>query len=431
MRLTRAGVVAVLAVPALAAVAWLFGQPELAIAAVAIGVCLVAAAATVVRSRPKLDVRRTIRPIRVMLGEPCQVRLEVRNSGRRRTRVLGLRDDVGVFGEASLHLAPLRAGSGSLATYSFPTQRRGLHPIGPLSVDTEDAFGLLRTRKVITDVHTAIVVPLTWPLAPLPRAIGDEPEHGTRVLTSTSTVDEEFAAMRPYTVGDDIRRIHWRTTARTGEPVVRQYDQPWQRRTTVLVDLRRSPYSAPHPSGDLRFDEPAFERAVSAAASLVRLSADGGELVRLISTDGTDSGFVAADAGLDDLLDRLAAVEPTVTVPGAAAPLSAALAPLGTRPSGRLVTVTGRLSRQETDLWSRAAHGFGLRVLLRTDLVGDGRGAGDAGAAPIDTGTITVRWDGTRTLTDAWSDTIGTQMTAADRSAPLGSPMGSPQEARR
>lgn len=415
MRPTRAGVAAVLAVPVLAAVAWLFGQPELAIAAVAVAVCLLGAVASIVRGRSTLAVQRTLRPARVMVGEPCQVQLDVRNVGRRRTRVLGLRDDVGVFGEASLHLAPLRAGTGCTATYAFPTQRRGLHPIGPLCVDTEDPFGLLRTSKVIADVHTAIVVPQSWPLAPLPRAIGDEPEHGTRILTSTSTVDEEFASMRPYAVGDDIRRIHWRTTARTGELVVRQYDQPWQRRTTVLLDLRRNAYTTRPAQSGPQFDEGAFERAVSAAASLLRLSADRRELVRLILSDGTDSDFVAADEHHDDVLDRLAAVQPLPAPPGVSGTLAAALTQ-GARPTGRLVTVSGRLGRADLDGWARAARPFGLRVLINTD--GDsarvhGTDAASVDPALVDAAAITLRWDGTRTLTDVWRDALNTRPVSA------------------
>ena len=81
-------------------------------------------------------------------------------------------------------------------------------------------------------------------------------------MTSSSTVDEEFASLREYVSGDDFRRIHWPSTARLGTPVVRQFDVPWQRRTTVLVDLR----AAAH-------DDRSFERAVTAAASVVELAA--------------------------------------------------------------------------------------------------------------------------------------------------------------
>ncbi|UDY35962.1 DUF58 domain-containing protein [Dermatobacter hominis] len=390
MRLTRAGLVALVAVPVLALLAWMFGQPELAVAAAAVLAGASGSALLVARSRPELDLRRTVRPSRVALGEPCQVQLAVRNVGRNRTAVLGLRDDVGRFGEASLHLAPLPRGASRDATYSFPTHRRGLHPVGPLTVEVEDPFGLVRSSQQLTDTRTVIVLPRTWPLAPLPRAAGDEPEHGTRVLTSTSTVDEEFAAMRPYTVGDDIRRIHWRTTARVGEPVVRQYDQPWQRRTTVLLDVRRG--SGADGSDTGAGTGAAFERAVSAAASVVRLATERHEIVRLVTTDGLDSGFVAAEGRGDELLDRLAAVQPSPR-----SSLAASLGHLGTRPSGRLVTCAGHLEHGELEGWSRGTRGFGLRVLVCTA----------AGGAPRLPGATVVAWDGDLPLTDVWAAAVG------------------------
>ena len=143
-----------------------------------------------------------------------------------------------------------------------------------------------------------IILPRIHRLAPVPPAPGDEPEQGIRTLTSNSTVDEEFAALRPYQAGDDIRRIHWRTTARLGSPVVRQFDQPWQHRTTVLLDVRR-----------LRPRRGILERAVSAAASVLQMAADRHELVRLVTT-GRDSGFVPAAEQVGGLLDQLAEVTP-------------------------------------------------------------------------------------------------------------------------
>ncbi len=382
MRLTRAGVATAIAVPALGVLAWLFGQPELAIVATALCAGLVAAGVSVRRHRPVLELRRHIRPARVAVEDPCQVVLSVRNTGRTRTSVLSLTDDVGRFGAASLHLAPLPRGATREATYSFPTHRRGLHPVGPLTVETTDAFGLLRSRQTLSDTRTLIVVPRTVPLAELPPAPGDEPEHGARVLSSAATVDESFASMRPYTVGDDIRRIHWRTTARVGELVVRQHDQPWQRRTTVLLDVRRSG------ADDA---DAAFERAVSAAASVIRSAAARHELVRLLSTDGDDSGFVALDDRADALMDRLAAVTPAPT-----SSLTATVSQLDRRSTGRLVTCAMRLEQGEVDGWERGTTGFGVRVLVTT-----------AGPAPTSQrGVATVHWDGRRNLPEIWDPTV-------------------------
>lgn len=379
MRPTRSGLVVLVSIPVLAALAWLFGQPELMVAAAAVTAGTIASVALVGTRPPRLEIRRSIHPPRVVVGESCHVRLTILNRGPRRSPVLGVRDEVGADGEVSMHVAPIGAGQHRDATYTLPTSRRGLHPIGPLTLRTEDPFGLVRRSTTVADTRVVIVLPSSSPLTPLAGAAGDEPEHGTRVLASSATVDEELASMRPYTVGDDIRRIHWRTTARIGQPVVRQYDQPWQRRTTLLLDVDAG-----------ATDPAAFERAVITTTSVVRRSAADGEMLRLVTTDGLDSGFVGAAEQLDALLDRLALVAPTDD-----ASLARGLRVLGASSSGRLVVVGGRMSAAAGGAWDPATRRFGLRVLVSTT------------AAPVelasDRDAMVLSWDGRRSLTDVWT----------------------------
>jgi uncharacterized protein (DUF58 family) len=378
VRPTRNGVVVLVLAPALAVLAWMFGQPELAVLAATAGAAL-AVAALVVRLAPmRIEVRRSVRPGRLPVGDPCQVVLRVRNVGPVRTPVLTLHDDVGRFGHASMQLAPLPPGATRDASYLFPSHRRGLHPVGPLTVDIEDPFGLVRTTRDQPGRQTVIVLPRTWPLTPLPPAPGDEPERGVRALASNSTVDEEFAALRPYAPGDDIRRIHWRTTARLGSPVVRQFDQPWQLRTTVLLDVRRSAH-----------DADSFERAVSAAASVVTMAAARDELVRLVTTAGVDSGFVPAPDRFEELMDRLAEVGPDTQ-----GSLTGTVAHLSRRPTGRLVTVAGTLEASEHGGLVRGSRLFGLHVLVVTGRLVASDGPG---------GPVVVLWTEGDDLTGAWS----------------------------
>lgn len=391
MRPTRSGVVAVASVPALAVAAWLLGQPELSVAAATLAAAVTGCALLVGFRRPRVALRRSVHPARVTVGEPCTIRLRIDNVGSSRTTVIGLHDDLGRYGVTAMHLAPLRVGASREVTCPFPTHRRGLHRVGPLTLRVEDPLGLWRWSAPVGGTGTVIVRPPVHPLAPMPGTPGFEPEQGLRVLSTTATVDEEFASMRPYTVGDDIRRIHWRTTARVGQPVVRQYDQPWQRRTTVLLDLNGG---VPDPA--------AFERAVTVAASVVHASAQQGEIVRLVTTDAIDSGFLVARDHLDALLDRLAAVDPDPS-----ASLAAGLALLGALPTGRLVTVVGRLDAGGRRGWSRATSGYGRRVLVGTETPGSGEGAADRTSDPR---TITLRWDGTRTLGEVWAEAMATAL---------------------
>ena len=390
-RPTRSGW-AVLAVGVAGLVAgWLIGQPELAALGVA-ALVAVAVAAVMVRSVPvRLEVHRSAVPPRVQMDEACRIHLRARNTGRARTPVLLLLDEVDRFGQARMRLAPLPAGATRDALHAFPTARRGVFSVGPLRLVVEDPVGLARSSVRRPGTDTVIVLPRIRDLAPLPPAPGEEPEHGVRALASNSTVDEEFAALRTYEPGDDIRRIHWRTTARTGTPMVRQFDQPWQHRTTVLLDLRRSAYAsaggAPYEgTGDPAADD-AFERAVSAAASVIVLSARQGELVRLVTTDGDDSGFGGAAELADELLDRLASVEP-----GGGGSLTGAAARLARTASGRLVVATGLLGADEHGGLATRTHRYGLRVLVATR----------PGVEPVRGGPAVVSWDGSEPLERAW-----------------------------
>ena len=404
MSLTRRGAVVVVTGVVVALLAWLFGLPETAmLSAAALGAVVIAALVVALR-RPGLDLHRRPRPGRVRVDEACEIHLTVTNRGARTSPVVTLSDHVPGFGHARLSLAPLRPEHSSTARYSLPTSRRGVQRVGPLTITTEDAFGLVARRSIAGSTAAVMVLPRTWPLAALPPTVGEEPEHGSRSLTSSSTVDEEFASLREYVSGDDIRRIHWPSTARLGTPVVRQFDVPWQRRTTVLVDRR----SAVH-------DPASFERAVSAAASVVELAASRDELVRLVTTDGADSGFVPAVRELDELIDRLAVME-LDDGEHRGDQLAATLDHLRRSSVGRPVLCTGVVDGSAADalvgfrrdvpgvvIVSTASDGF---ELAPTPGAATGRASGTA-APPV------VRFDGSRSLTDVWAE--GTMALAVPR----------------
>ncbi|HEX2193051.1 MAG TPA: DUF58 domain-containing protein, partial [Acidimicrobiales bacterium] len=128
---------------------------------------------------------------------------------------------------------------------------------------------------------------------------GDDPTSGAPRRAAVGTSGEDLYGLRPYQVGDDLRRVHWPSTARTGDLMVRQLELPWQGRATVLLDVRRALY-----------DDATFEAAVSAAASVLEASWRAGALVRLVTTAGADSGFAAGHAHFDAVMEHLAVVEP-------------------------------------------------------------------------------------------------------------------------
>ncbi|MGI8806438.1 MAG: DUF58 domain-containing protein [Acidimicrobiales bacterium] len=246
-----------------------------------------------------VDARRTLAPQRVQAGDESLVELTVSNRGRRATPVVELRDPVdGGPRRARLLLAPLRSGGEEQAHYRIPTERRGVVTVGPLEARRFDPLALSTRATVVAPVSELVVYPAVEELLPLPHAPGDDRWGGSRRATSMGAVGEDFYALRPWVVGDDLRQVHWPSTARRDELMVRQHDVPWQGRATIVLDVR-APYH----------DEDSLEQAVSAAASIAAASSRGGSLLRLITTDGGDSAFGNGPAHLEALLERLARIE--------------------------------------------------------------------------------------------------------------------------
>lgn len=277
----------------------LFGLPELYVLG-ATGLVLVAVAVVLVlRPLPTLAARRVLHPARVHLGNDSRVEIRVSNRGRRRSPVVELNDPVEGTVGARVSLAPLRPGQERAASYRLPTERRGLVEVGPLEADVVDPFGLARRRHRLASTASLTVLPAIESIAsPGSGGGSDDPLGGLTHPVLGATADDEFAALRPYVVGDDLRRVHWPSTARLDDLVVRQDDPPWQGHLTVLLDARID-----------HTDPERFEVAVSAAASLLHAVAERGHRLRLVVTDGTDTGQVDARSHEDDLLELLAVVE--------------------------------------------------------------------------------------------------------------------------
>jgi uncharacterized protein (DUF58 family) len=295
--LTTQGWLVAIASMGLVAAGRLFGIVELYLLGTGGAALVIAAAVSVARTRLRLDVRRALRPPRVHAGSPGRVDLEITNHRHRRSPLLTLRDPVGDGRSASVVVAPLAAGETVRATYRLPTQRRGLLVIGPLSIEVADPFGLASATVDAAPVTDLTVWPAVDDVVPLPHTIGDDPHGGTDHPNALTAAGEDFYALRAYVVGDDLRHVHWRSTARRDELMVRQDEMPWQGRATVLLDTRAEAHT------------PAtFELAVSAAASIVMACNRRRFLLRLVTTAGEDTGSGADHAHVEQILERLATV---------------------------------------------------------------------------------------------------------------------------
>lgn len=369
MRPTRSGLLVGVAAAVLVALGRLLGLRELYAIGAAVGLLAVVCGLWVALRRIDIAVTRSVRPSRVHAGNPCTVEIEVRNRSRRATPVLRLLDPVSGTAGADLLLAPIPLRRTTSVAYRLPTSRRGIISVGPMQVVLTDPFGLASTRDRGAPAVEVTVLPRVDDIPPLARSVGPDPD-GTAETGSLGRSGEDFAALRPYVVGDDMRRVHWPSSARTGELLVRQHDVPWQGRVCVVLDQRR-------PSADAE----TFERVVSAVASILRAHLRRGDHARLVTTTGVDSGYGVGSSHLDGLLEHLAVAERT-----SAGSLQIAVELVERGASGAVVLVSGRPSEADIDLVERTGTALSVRRVVhfgrteraatprRTELVGVGPG---------------------------------------------------------
>lgn len=301
-----------------------------------------------------VDVSRSLAPTRVPIDGHSDVTLSVRNSGRRPSPLL--RGEEGLayaLGDRPRLLVPaLDAGEVRQLTYRVRSHVRGHHPVGPLTVRVTDPFGLATRAAVVPGEGALVVLPRVVPLTPVrgvPAGGGGETSAAPRMALQ----GEDDVGVREYRIGDDLRRIHWRSTARTGETMVRQDEEPARRRALVLLDDRAEGHAGTGNGGS-------FEWSVTAVASVVtRLLGERFEVHLCLASD--ESGRVAPVEGVDHALDQLAAVQPSATTSGRG--IVEALDDFAQHGGGLVVAVLGSLDEESADLCAtRTAHGLALVV---------------------------------------------------------------------
>ncbi|WP_419931965.1 DUF58 domain-containing protein [Candidatus Poriferisodalis sp.] len=355
--LTRRGWTVGIGSAAAAGAGRLFGMGELLVLACA-GIALIAGAVVWTRTRRvRLRIQRWVQPARVHAGGKARVQLALTNLGGP-APVLQLTDPVtGTLG-ARLQVGPLLAAERLNTSYLLPTQRRGRLEIGPAEVDVVDPLGLSRTSIGAGPRTTLVVYPATQTLVPPRLARGPEPLGLAADVHTLQRIGEDFYALRDYTAGDDVRRIHWPSTARLGRPMVREDEVPRRSRVTVVLDTRST-----------AFDPERFELAVSVAASVVLASAARHDPLRLLTVAGADTGFVTSGEGLAQLFDHLADVSTS-----AEGSLRHTLAAATTTAVGAVVVVLGGTmldAARDADAISAARTRTSSMTVVRVSRSGD------------------------------------------------------------
>lgn len=287
----------------------------------------------------RLLVERAIVPPRVPKGEPAIAVLSFANRGR---RTVGETLAEQPFGDAAVRtvIPRLRGGERGMRTYRLPTRRRGVFDVGPVQVIRRDPLALFRSARRHGHVERIWVYPRLLSLRPLPTGQTRHLEGPSSDTSPHGTIT--FHRLREYVVGDDLRLVHWRSSARTGRLVVRHNVDTSLPFTVVVLDLRPDRYTAE-----------AFEEAVDVAASVVMAHAGEKAPVELRLSDGTVLGGPRLREPTP-LVDHLTAV-----VPDAEGSLATPLLALRRLRGGTsLVVVTGT---QGVDTVDDLAHVRALR----------------------------------------------------------------------
>jgi uncharacterized protein (DUF58 family) len=236
------------------------------------GVVLAVVAVVYLVGRSPFDVQLSLPHRRVVVGDPARGAVTMHNPTRR--RVLGVKVEIPVgVGLAELAMPGLKAGASFTNEFAIPTLRRGVIPVGPVRTVRADPIGLVRRELVWTESQELVVHPRTIGVPSTSTGlIRDLEGTPTRDLTSS---DVAFHALREYQPGDDRRYIHWKSSAKTGTFMVRQFEQTRRSHLVVALSLATADYAT----------EEEFELAVSVAGSLgVRAIRDGRTVSVVVST---------------------------------------------------------------------------------------------------------------------------------------------------
>lgn len=243
----------------------------------------------------RLSVTRVVLGPMLSVGAPAQVELTVHATGRLPVVGLLLTDTVpNPLGERPRYaVEALAPGTSATVVYTLGPRARGRHVLGPAEVQVADPLGLVELVRRLPGSTSVLVRPQLVALDGLPGDLLDAVEAGAGSAGWGATrQDAQDALVRPYRHGDDLRSVHWRTTARRDELMVRPQEPSRRSGRVVLLDVR----AAAHPG---RGPRSTLERAVSLSASAAAHLARYERPVRLVTSDGVDLG--SGESALDQL----------------------------------------------------------------------------------------------------------------------------------
>lgn len=303
--------------------------------------------AIVARTRLRLACERRMAPTQVVVGDVANGELVLTKSGNLPTGILRFEDSLPVeLGNRPRFTVHQFSGAWRRhISYSVVARARGRYRTGPLLVRATDPFSLVKLDRRFSATSDLLVTPAIEPLPAMRNAAGVG-VSGDVTPQKIGAVGPDDVLIREYRSGDDVRRIHWRSTARRGEIMVRREEQAWDPAASVLLDSRASRHGGKGPASS-------FEWAVSAATSIAVHFLDAGFRVDVFDADGTMAAADAAEhpaATRQNVIYQMTEVQLTQRKT-----LVRAADSTGLRTRGQLmIAVTGRLVPADVEQLVRA-----------------------------------------------------------------------------
>lgn len=347
--------------------AMLAGQRDVMRLAMLLLALPVVAAVLVARARLRLSCERSIEPAEVPLGSPMRGRITLGQDGRLPAGILMLEDSV----PRELGLRPRflvdKADLSWRREVEYPLlgRVRGRFTTGPLMVRTTDPFGLVQLDRQFVATSDVMVTPQIVPLAPM-RASGGGGSAGEARPHRIGVVGQDDALVREYRQGDEVRRIHWRSTAHRGQLMVRREEQAWDPSANVILDSRVGAHAG-------RGLHSSLEWAISAAASVALHFLDEGYSIEIFEADGplhiTGTSGQHSSASAELVVSRLTDLTPKVTSSLHYAVQSAA----DDRAGQLVVAVLGRMDAADASTLLRLQRNRsqGMALMLDVDTFAD------------------------------------------------------------
>jgi uncharacterized protein (DUF58 family) len=303
--------------------------------------------ATVARPS-RLVIDREIQPPRVPKGSPAIAFLTFANRGRRTVPVSVATQPFGAQRVRTV-IPKLRGGERGTRAYRLPTRQRGIFEVQPVEVTRRDPFELFRVSRKHGRPERIWVYPRVLGFRALSAG---QTRHLEGPSSDTSPQGNiTFHRLREYIAGDDLRLVHWRSSARAGRLLVKHNVDTSQPYTVVIFDQRPSLYTAE-----------SFEQAVDVVASVLVASALNKAPVELRLTDGTVIGGPRVRE-VTPLIDHMTGVKPNPE--GSLTPHLLTLR--RTRGGTSLVVVTGELDRDDLPYVAALRRRFDRLVVISVD----------------------------------------------------------------